>query len=249
VGALLPLGFALFLAAVPAYGARFGLLFGFLFVLQVGLAAVAAVRGPRALHPAPPGRRSSPTSSGSGRRTRGARPGPAVLGFVALFVLFDLAAPWLARRLGQPLDEEGRLGSLAGPLLLFTFPVLFLQEPAAAAPGLPFAVLFALLAATAAFALLEEDGLLHSIAAFFAIAARPSGRPNRSPRAAPRRDRDLRRLRPLLPGRAAPRPAAPPAPAACGERGVPPPLSLGLLFFLAAGPLAQAASGAWRSSW
>ena len=242
VGALLPLGFALFLAAVPAYGARFGLLFGFLFVLQVGLAAVAAVRGPRALHPAAAGATLLAYVLWFGTSYPRGEAWPAVLGFVALFVLFDLAAPWLARRLGQPLDEEGRLGSLAGPLLLFTFPVLFLQEPAAAAPGLPFAVLFALLAATAAFALLEEDGLLHSIAAFFAIAAEAvwsaqSLTPERLlagiaiyaifglfylgvPLLARRLDRRL-----------------PPA----GSGAFLLLLSLGLLFFLAAGPLAQAA--------
>jgi uncharacterized membrane protein len=86
-------------------------------------------------------------------------------------VLFDLAVPWLAGRLGRPLGEEGRLGALAGPALLVSFPVLLYLEPAAVAPGLPFAVLFVLLAAAAGFGLLYEDGLLFSTAAFFAIAA------------------------------------------------------------------------------
>ena len=36
---------------------------------------------------------------------------------------------------GRPLGKEGRLASLAGPLLLFSFPVLFVLEPAAASPG------------------------------------------------------------------------------------------------------------------
>src|SRR4051812_27261246 len=45
VGALLPLFFGLYLAAVPAYGARYGLLFGFLLVLQAGLFALAVHRG------------------------------------------------------------------------------------------------------------------------------------------------------------------------------------------------------------
>ncbi|HEV7786736.1 MAG TPA: DUF2339 domain-containing protein, partial [Thermoanaerobaculia bacterium] len=172
VGAFLPLVFGLYLAAVPAYGARFGLLFGFLLVLQAGLAAVAIFRGPRGLHSFAAGTTVlafllwfavcySPKVAAW----------PAILGFVALFVLFDLAIPWLADRLGRPLGEEGHLGTLAGPALLVSFPVLFYLEPAAAAPGLPFAVLFVLLAAAAGFALLYEDGLLFSIAAFFAIAA------------------------------------------------------------------------------
>jgi len=171
VAALLPLVFGFFLATVPAYGARYGLLFGFLFVLQVGLAAVAAFRGPRVLHLFAAGTVLLVFALWLGLSYAKAGAWPAVLGFISLFVLFNLAAPWLAARLGRPLGEEGRLGALAGPLLLFTFPVLLAIEPAATAPGLPFAVLFVLLAATAGFALLYEDGLLHSIAAFFAVAA------------------------------------------------------------------------------
>ncbi|HEY8022350.1 MAG TPA: DUF2339 domain-containing protein, partial [Thermoanaerobaculia bacterium] len=51
ISAALPLLFAVYAAAVPAYGGRFGLFFGFLFVLDAGLTAVAAWRGPRLLHP------------------------------------------------------------------------------------------------------------------------------------------------------------------------------------------------------
>ncbi|HEX8152187.1 MAG TPA: DUF2339 domain-containing protein, partial [Thermoanaerobaculia bacterium] len=49
-GAALPLLFALFTAAVPAYGARYHVLFGFLLLLVGGLAIIAAVRGPAWLH-------------------------------------------------------------------------------------------------------------------------------------------------------------------------------------------------------
>jgi hypothetical protein len=243
VGAFLPLVFGVYLAAVPAYGARYGLLFGFLFVLQAGLAAVAIFRGPRALHSLAAGTTVlafllwfavcySPKVAAW----------PAILGFVALFVLFDLAVPWLAERLGRPLGEEGRLATLAGPTLLVSFPVLLYLEPAAAAPGLPFAVLLALLAAAAGFSLLYEDGLLFSIAAFFAIAAEAVWS---AQSLSPER---------LLPG------ISIYAVFGLFYLGVPilarrlgrrlPPvgsgaflllLSLGLLFFLAAGPLAQAA--------
>jgi uncharacterized membrane protein len=243
VGAFLPLVFGLYLAAVPAYGERYGLLFGFLFVLQVGLAAVAIFRGPRALHSFAAGTTvlafllwfaiSYPAKAAAW---------PAILGFVALFVLFDLAAPWLAGRLKRPLGEEGRLGTLAGPLLLVSFPVLLYLEPAAAAPGLPFAVLFALLAATAGMALLYEDGLLFSIGAFFAIAAEAVwSAQSLSP------ERLLAGISvyavfglfylgvPILARRLGRR--LPPA----GSGAFLLLLSLGLLFFLAAGPLAQAA--------
>ncbi|HXU45204.1 MAG TPA: DUF2339 domain-containing protein, partial [Thermoanaerobaculia bacterium] len=239
-GAFLPLVFGFYLAAVPAYGARYGLLFGFLFALEAGLAAIAAWRGPRSLWPFAAGApllalviwfRMSYTSAAW----------PAILGLIAFFVLFDLAAPWLAGHLGRPLGEEGRLGARAGPLLLFAFPVLLLIEPAAAAPGLPFGVLFALLAATPAFALLYEDGYLHAIAALFAIAAEAiwSAR-SLSP------ERLLAGVSiyavfglfylgvPILARRFGRR--LPPA----GSGAFLLLLSLGLLFFLAAGPLAQA---------
>jgi len=243
VGAFLPLVFGIYLAAVPAYGAHYGLLFGFLFVLQAGLAAVATFRGPRALHSFAAGTSvlvfllwfaaSYPAKAAAW---------PAILGFVALFVLFNLSVPWLANRLKRPLGEEGRLGTLAGPLLLVSFPVLLYLEPAAAAPGPPFAVLFVLLAAAAGFALLYEDGLLFSIAAFFAIAAEAVwSAQSLSP------ERLLAGISiyavfglfylgvPILARRLGRR--LPPA----GSGAFLLLLSLGLLFFLAAGTLAQAA--------
>jgi len=242
VAALLPLVFGLYLAAVPAYGARYGLLFGFLFVLQVGLAAVAAFRGPRALHPFAAGTSILAFALWFGLSYAKAEAWPTILGFIALFVVFDLAAPWLAGRLGRPLGEEGRQGALAGALLLFSFPVLLYLEPAAAAPGLPFGVLFALLAVTAGFALLYEDGLLHSIAAFFAIAAEAvwSARSLTPERLLPGISIyavfGLFYLGVPILGRRLGR-RLPPA----GSGAFLLLLSLGLLFFLAAGPLAQAA--------
>jgi hypothetical protein len=242
VGATLPLVFGVYLAAVPAYGTRYGLLFGFLFVLRLGLAAIAAFRGPRALHPFAAAASLFVFALWFGTSYSDSRAWPAILGFISLFVLFDLAAPGLARILGRPLEKEGRLASLAGPLLLFSFPVLFFLEPAAAFPGVPFTVLFLLLAATAGFALTYEDGALQSTAAFFAIAAEAVW--------------SARSLSPerLLPGIAVYAVfglfylGVPILARRLGRR-LPPAgsgaflllLSLGLLFFLAAGPLAQAA--------
>jgi len=48
--AVLPLIFAFFTAIVPEYGARFNVLFGFLLLIAVGLAAIAQWRGPAWLH-------------------------------------------------------------------------------------------------------------------------------------------------------------------------------------------------------
>ncbi len=242
VGALLPLVFGLYLAAVPAYGARYGLLFGFLFVLQAGISAVAAYRGPSQIHSLAAGGTLLAFVLWFATSYEKAGAWPAILGFVSLFLLFDLAAPWLAERLGRPLDRDGRAGAVAGTLLLFSFPLLFLIEPATAAPGVPFGVLFVLLAVVAGFTLLYEDGYLHSIAAFFAIAAEAvwSARwlsPERLLAGisiyavfslfylgVPLLGRRLgRRLRPE------------------GQGAFLLLLALGLLFFLAAGPLAQAA--------
>jgi Predicted membrane protein (DUF2339) len=171
VEAFLPLFFGLYLAAVPAYGARYGLLFSFLFVLQVGISLVAAYRGPSRLHSLAAGGTLLAFVLWFATSYEKAGAWPAILGFVSLFLLFDLAAPWIADRLGRSLDKDGRAGAVVGTLLLFSVPLLLYIEPAAAAPGLPFGVLFVLLAAVAGFSLLYEDGNLHTIAAFLAIAA------------------------------------------------------------------------------
>src|SRR5262245_35142298 len=46
----LPLLFYAYIAAHPSYGSRYWLLFGFLFLLDAGLAWIATKRGPEALH-------------------------------------------------------------------------------------------------------------------------------------------------------------------------------------------------------
>jgi Predicted membrane protein (DUF2339) len=170
VATTMPLAFALYAMSVRAYGEHFGLLFGFLLLLDVALAAVAAWRGPRLLHEVGAGATLVGLVvwlSSSYRSTAW----PGILFFVSLFVLFYLAAPGLARRLGRPLGDAGRRAALAAPCFLLALPVLAHLEPAAAAPGLTFGVLFALLAAVAAYALVEQHGAPHFIAAFFAIAA------------------------------------------------------------------------------
>ena len=52
LSAALPLLFAVYLAAVPAYGANAPLLFGFLLLLDAGLFVVAVARGQELLHAA-----------------------------------------------------------------------------------------------------------------------------------------------------------------------------------------------------
>ena len=167
---LLPLAFALFLAAVPAYGARSGLLFGFLFLLTAGLFAVAVWRGPSTLHLAGGLATLAVFAIWSFRSyTPGAW--PAILAFLALFVVFHLAAPLVAEKAGRPLDAVGLRAAYAAPLLLALAPVLVAEEARAASPGLLFTVVFVLLALCAAYAVVREEGGVFFAGAFFALLA------------------------------------------------------------------------------
>jgi hypothetical protein len=239
--ATLPLVFAIYLSAVPAYGEHWALLFGFLFVVTAGLTVVAA-RVPRALFPAAVAIGALVFGLWLGTSYRDAAAWPGILAFVALFLLFYVAAPGVAARFGRPLGASGRHGAVLGCVLLGAFPVLLAIEPAAAAPWLPFGVLFALLAISAAGALVYELGALHYVAAFFAVAAEAVWSAKHLTH-----QRLLSGIAlyavfglfylgvPLLARRLGRRLA----PRAGGAALLL--LSLGLLFFLAAGPLAQAA--------
>jgi uncharacterized membrane protein len=171
VSAALPLLFGLYLATVPEYGAHSGILFGFLFCLSVGLFALSIAKGPHWLHAL--GALSTVATFTvwfQTSYTTGAW--PWLLGIVSAFVLFYLSAPFIAamRRDGE-IKGLGALAVFAAPLLLFAFPLLFAIEPLTAAPWLPFGVLFALLAACAAFAIAARLGPVHYVASFFALAA------------------------------------------------------------------------------
>ena len=165
VSVALPLLFAVYMAAVPAFGDRYWLLFGFLFLVDAGLAAIAAKRGPELLH------------VGAGIATvvtfciwlqfsyRSAA-WPAVLGITAAFVLLFLMTGFRAR-----FTDIGNRGAFAAPLLLLVFPVLAGIEPATASPAALFGVLFVLMAMLAIYAVAKEEGAIHFLAAFFALAA------------------------------------------------------------------------------
>jgi uncharacterized membrane protein len=168
LGAGLPLLFAVYLAATPGFGDHYGLLFGFLLLLGAGLAVFSAVRGPDLLHVAGA---AATVVVWALWLLRSYHPAawPEVLAFLSAEVLLYLAAPWVSQRLGGKLSPGD--GTFAAPLLLSAFPALIILEPAAASPGLTFGVLFLLLLASAASALLYESGWLHFGSAFFAVAA------------------------------------------------------------------------------
>jgi hypothetical protein len=171
VSAALPLVFSLYLAAIPAYGSHFGILFGFLFCLSAGLFLVGITQGPPVLH-ALGGVSAVATFAIWFQTSYSASAYPAILAFVALFAGFYLLAPAIAAWWrGVTLKGFGALAVFTAPLLLFVFPVLFSIEPLAASPGLPFGVLFLLLAGCAAHAIIQRAGPVHYVAAFFALAA------------------------------------------------------------------------------
>lgn len=165
----LPLLLAVYLAAAPSFGAHYGLLFGYLLLLGAGLAVFSAVRGPAHLHT---GGAAATVVVWAVWLIASYRPEawPAVLGFLSAEVLLYLAVPWISRKMGS-LHLLADAGTFAAPLLLAAFPALILLEPATAAPGLLFGVLFLLLLACAVFALAYRSGWVHFGAALFAIAA------------------------------------------------------------------------------
>ena len=82
-------------------------------------------------------------------------------------------------RAGRPprprrLEGPGRLAVYVAPMLLFVFPTVAAADAGAASAALPFTVLFALLAACAAFAVLEGEGIVYFIGAFWAVTAEAS---------------------------------------------------------------------------
>jgi uncharacterized membrane protein len=169
-GALVPLAFAAYFAAVPAFAAHRGLLFGFLAAVVVGLSALAVARGPEELH----------LAGGGGTLlvfalyfalSYEAASWPSILALVAGFALFFLALPLVARRLGRGFAGAARHGVLAAPLLALFGAALAAIEPATAAPGLLFGTLSALLVAIAAAALALEHGPLWLAGALAGIAA------------------------------------------------------------------------------
>ncbi len=168
ISAGLPLLLAVYFAASPDFGAHYGLLFGYLLLLGAGLAVFAAVRGSGILHLYGAAATVVVWALWLSLSYK-SEAWPAVLAFLGAAVLLYLAAPWLSKRLGGRLPDAA--GTFAAPLLLGAFPALVLLEPATASPGMLFGVLFLLLVAGAAFALVYESGWIHFGAAFFAIAA------------------------------------------------------------------------------
>jgi hypothetical protein len=173
LSAALPLLFAIYLAAVPAYGANASLLFGFLLLLDAGLFVVAAVRGQELLHAA--GAQATLLVMAVWLGTSYAAPARfSVLGFTAAFVVLYLSAPAIADRFRRRFAALAAQARFVSPLLLFVFTVLARIEPAFETPHALFGVLLALVVLITWRALATRDGALYYIASFFAVAAQAS---------------------------------------------------------------------------
>ncbi len=170
LSSLLPVMFAAYLASVSGYGNHYLVLFGFLLLLDAGLLAIAAARGHEFLHLA--GAISTLVIFAIWfSRSYVSSAWPAILACLGLFVLFYLTSPFIASKLHGQFTDLGHTAVFAAPLLLAGFAVLIIIEPSCAAPGLIFSVLFALLAASAAFAIYRQEGPIYYLAAFFALVA------------------------------------------------------------------------------
>lgn len=170
LGAGLPLLFAVYLAAVPAYGARFFVLFGLLFLIDVSLFGAGVARREPLLH----------LAGGLGTlltfvvwlaRSYSSDAWPAVLAALVLFFVFYLLAERAAAAMGRGDDPILSAATMSAPLLLVAGPVLVALEPAVERPLLLFGVAFGLLVLAAIAAIRRERGALYFVAALFVLVA------------------------------------------------------------------------------
>jgi uncharacterized membrane protein len=166
----MPLFFAVFLSAVPQYGANTGLLFGFLLVVALGLTAIAIAQRDERLH-AMGGLATVlvfaiwPATSFTLSASR------MVVGFAVAFALVYVLAPVAAERLRRPFTGIGNRTAYVAPVLLFIFAVVVRLDPRTAEPYATFGALFFVLAVIAWRAFAMHEAGLYFVGAVFALAA------------------------------------------------------------------------------
>ena len=168
--AVVPVIFSVYLAAVPAYGARATLLFGFLVLVDIGLLAIAIARRQPLLHAV--GALSTLLVMAVWLAVSYVSDAMLVtIAFTSGFVLLYLVAPVIAARFKRPFDEAVGAAQYVAPALLFVFVVLAAIEPAFVEPWLLLGTLLLLTLLCAWRAIASRAGFLYYGAAFFAIAA------------------------------------------------------------------------------
>ena len=161
---------AVFYFIVPPLGDQFLWLFGLLFLLDAGLLAVALGLNHEDLHMLGGMCTVTVMLLWLGIAYSSAA-WPLVLPIICAFVVFYLLAPFVARWLGRSFAGNARYAVYAAPVMLVSFSMLVAREPATAAPGLLFGVLFMLLAAMAGVAIAWRRGDVYFAGAFLAAAA------------------------------------------------------------------------------
>jgi hypothetical protein len=162
----LPLLFAVVFAWVPAFGERFELLFGYLFVLDIGLLVLDHYR---------PNDRLGPVAAAAtllvwvtwSLRSYSSQAWPLVGVALGLFVGLFLAATLLRERRGLPKTVT----RFAASGLLVVVPILTIVEPATSSPFVWFGILLAVFGALAATAIRCRDGWLYYTAVPFVVIA------------------------------------------------------------------------------
>jgi hypothetical protein len=178
LGAAAPLLFAVYLSAVPGYGAHPWLLFGFLLLVDAGLLAIAAARGQAVLHGAGAAGTVGVMGIWLATSYAPAHLAPALL-FTAAFTVFYALAPmaiaWAGRK-GRLAGAAATTGAAAGnavyaaPLLVGALAALARMEPALADPLWLFATLLPLVGLLAWRAIASDRGGVYLVAAFFMFA-------------------------------------------------------------------------------
>lgn len=163
---VLPIFFALYLASSFQFRDHYALIFGWIFLIDVALFAIAITRPEQILHSIGALTTVLAVVLYAGKSFV---PGTEIqmMGFVALFVGFYLAAPVIAARFDKPLEDDGGPAILAAPMVLLVFPLLAMGQPSL---PLLFIPLFVLVGVIAWRAVAEERSSLFLIAAVFAIA-------------------------------------------------------------------------------
>ncbi len=170
VSAALPLLFAIYLAAVPAFGAHAALLFGFLLVIDLGLLAVAIARQQEVMHAVGAVTTLLATQIWLAVSYEHSGTLTTAIGFTAVFVVTYLLAPVVANWFGRPFTGPAARAQYVAPILLIVFPALTWMEPSLVNPWAVAMTLVALLILIAWRAITGRAGALYFIAAFFAIA-------------------------------------------------------------------------------